>query len=213
MKERRELEFKVWNLSEEDILNKSLFDLLGKETVIERFKGAYLNLNRTEVGAEKRFDIFYLNKIGNRKVVNYISTLREINGQVGTRLYKLEHNAFITGLLREADIIDGIYFSALYPNFMKKMLISAELHLGLVPVEGEVGDGKSHLIYVLNDGCGVTTGEESKDFEIPMGHWEGGREKITKLKRRKGLIDAGKFNESRKAYNDAMLGSKFKTQS
>lgn len=178
MKARRELELKVWNLSEEEVLNKTLFDLLGKEEIVRRFHEAFKKL-----GVLQRYDEFYLKKIGNRKVNDYISTLRELDGQVGTRLYKVEHNAFMTGLLREADIIDGVYFAALYPNFMKKIITSAQSHMGLI--DGDTGNGKDHLIYVLKGVSGLATTEQSKLLGISMGHWEGGREKITGLKRRK----------------------------
>ncbi|AYD82362.1 hypothetical protein HOU35_gp058 [Acinetobacter phage vB_AbaM_B09_Aci05] len=178
MKARRE--FKVWKLSEAEILNKTLFDLLGKEEVEKRFYEAFKKL-----GVLQRYDEFYLNKIGNRKVENYISTLRELNGQVATKFYKVEHNAFMTGLLREADKIDGVYFAALYPNFMNKMNAAAKVHWGLIPIEGDVLDGKSHLIYVIKKEHGVATSEQAKELPVPLGHWEGGRGKIAKLKRRK----------------------------
>ncbi|WP_378347458.1 hypothetical protein [Acinetobacter baumannii] len=178
MKSRRELELKVWNLSEKEVLNKTLFDLLGKEEVVKRFYEAFKKL-----GVLQRYDEFYLKKIGNRTVNNYISTLRELDGQVGTRLYKVEHNAFMTGLLREADIIDGVYFAALYPNFMKKTMTSAQSHMGLI--ESDTGNGKDHLIYVLKGVSGLATTEQSKLLGVPMGHWIEGREKVTGLKRRK----------------------------
>ncbi|UJE34750.1 hypothetical protein vBAbaPP1_139 [Acinetobacter phage vB_AbaM_P1] len=180
MKAQRELEFKVWNLTEEDISNKTLFDLLGKEFVVEKFTEAF-----KKMGVLTRYDEFYLNKIGKRTVENYISTLREINGQVGTRLYKVEHNALITGLLREAEIIDGTMFAALYPNFMNKITIAAHAHWGLLLRGTDFGNGKDHLIYKLKGVAGIANTEQSKLLGVPMGHWEGGREKITKLKRRK----------------------------
>lgn len=180
MTARRELELKVWNLTEEEILNKTLFDLLGKDEVIYKFHEAF---KRMEV--EQRYDEFYLKKIGYRKVIDYISTLREIDGQVGTKFYKVEHNAFMTGLLREAGIIDGVMFMALYPKFMKKLTLAARSYLGLFLHEGEVRDGKGHVVYVLESESGIATREAAKNLPVPLGHWEGGREKITKLKRRK----------------------------
>lgn len=179
---QRTLEFAIWNLPHQDILNKTLFDLLGKQEVIERFKDAFENLKSLQ-----RFDEFYLFKIGNRKVVDYISTLREINGQVGTKLYKVEHNALMTGLLQGAGIINGSLFIELYPNFMRKMNVAAQTHVGNLKSETDIDNGKHHNVYVIYDESGLISHENAKNMEFPMGHWIEGREKSTGLKRRKDL--------------------------
>lgn len=163
---QRTLEFAIWNLPYEDIVNKTLFELLGKKETIESFLDAFKNLKSLQ-----RFDEFYLYKIGNRKVVDYISTLRELNGQVGTKLYKVEHNALMTGLLRSAGILNGELFITLYPNFMRKMNVAAQAHMGNLKSEAEINDGKRHNIYVIYDESGLISHENSKALGVPMGHW------------------------------------------
>lgn len=169
----------IWkNLTITELHDHTPFDMLGGE----KFAIKYIKEAFDKMGASERFDEAYLKKTGNRKFNNFTRTLAELSGQNGNKLYKLEHNAMLVGLLSSLDYIDPVVFAAAFGRFQRKVAciaFSALIH------NTDLKDGKQHMVVSVNRDFEVMTKDEVKEAGIKLGFWDEGRHKSTGLPRRK----------------------------
>ncbi|AYD85735.1 hypothetical protein Aci022_123 [Acinetobacter phage vB_AbaM_B09_Aci02-2] len=169
----------VWkNLSLDELLEKSPFDVLGgEELALERLKGAFKSINQPQ-----RFDEAYAKKTGNRKFVNFTKTLTELSGQIGNKFYKLEHNAFIVGMLVLEGFVDASIYNVYFSRLQSKVTCMAMNHFD---PEFDLKDGKQHMVVLQGGEPVIMTKHEVEQLNVQVGFWETGRSKTAKLPTRK----------------------------